>query len=102
MEYIPHPLLPQCNCYSPYYIDSCGMSQASQLDLLRLQQANTYITQKLINQLDYRFCQTQNQKKILTLDELYKIAFPVDPIQDVSKKEIEKIKAKYAWLNEYA
>ncbi len=94
-------------CYN--YLNNCNTTQsdlASQSTLSQVQQMCNY-TSALASNMRSMLNYTMNtaeppcRKKILTWDELYKIAFPNDPIQVISQKVIKKIKEKYAWLDEY-
>lgn len=88
------------NCAYP--INGCLTSHINQVKMLQSQQASiAYQTfsYQIMNQVINSF---SPPKKQLTWDELYKIAFPNDPIQAISQKAIKKIKDKYAWLDEYS
>lgn len=49
--------------------------------------------------LSVEICQ-YNPKKKITIKELDRLIFPIDPIRDWVESEVERISKKYAWLNE--
>lgn len=98
-----------CNTQLYYYVNDCCATQniASQVEMLRTQQMCDYrsaLASTCMNpMLNYTMSipEPPRRKKVLTWDELYKIAFPYDPIHDYTIEAVKKIKAKYAWLEEY-